>query len=199
MLGGAQLGVAEGVAAPVSNSSAPSAEPEPATSELRALRTRERNGGAAAEARNNERRQTSARSATAPRCERHPRVTALYDEALAPSGLRSTQFAILAEIVDRDEGPPTLNQLADDLVLDRSGLGHSLRPLEREGLIRLEKSSSDRRSTLVALTDQGRERYAYAVTLWQKAQDRYASVVGEAQAGELRQRLLEIGHDDHLT
>src|SRR6185369_3655079 len=35
------------------------------------------------------------------------RVTALYDETLAPSGLRSTQFAILAEIVDRDEGPQT--------------------------------------------------------------------------------------------
>jgi DNA-binding MarR family transcriptional regulator len=127
------------------------------------------------------------------------RVTALYDETLASSGLRSTQFAILAEIVDRDEGPPTLNQLADDLVLDRSGLGHSLRPLEREGLIRLEKSSRDRRSTLVALTDQGRERYAYALTLWQKAQDRYAAVVGEAQADELRQRLLEIGHGDELT
>ncbi len=127
------------------------------------------------------------------------RVSALYDEALAPSGLRSTQFAILAEIVDRDEGPPTLNQLADDLVLDRSGLGHSLRPLEREGLIRLEKNSSDRRSTLVTLTDQGRERYAYAFTLWQKAQDRYASVIGEAQANELRQRLLEIAHDDQLT
>jgi len=115
------------------------------------------------------------------------------------NALRSTQFAILAEIVDRDEGPPTLNQLADDLVLDRSGLGHSLRPLEREGLIRLEKNSRDRRSTLVALTDQGRERYEYAYTLWQKAQDRYASVVGEAQANELRQRLLEIGHGDQLT
>jgi hypothetical protein len=51
----------------------------------------------------------------------------------------------------------------------------------------------------VALTDQGRERYAYALTLWQKAQDRYAAVVGEAQADELRQRLLEIGHGDELT
>ena len=51
----------------------------------------------------------------------------------------------------------------------------------------------------MALTDQGRERYAYAFTLWQKAQDRYASVIGEAQANELRQRLLEIGHDDQLT
>jgi hypothetical protein len=47
--------------------------------------------------------------------------------------------------------------------------------------------------------DQGRERYAYAFTLWQKAQDRYASVLGEAQANELRQRLLEIGRDDQLT
>jgi len=127
------------------------------------------------------------------------RVTALYDEILAPSGLRSTQFAILAELVDRGQGPPTLNQLADLLVLDRSGLGHSLRPLEREGLIRLEISSRDRRSTLVVLTDQGRERYAYAHTLWQKAQDRYASVVGEAQANRLRQHLLEIGYDDQLA
>ena len=127
------------------------------------------------------------------------RVTALYDETLAPSGLRSTQFAILAELVDRGQSPPTLNQLADLLVLDRSGLGHSLRPLEREGLIRLEISSRDRRSTLVVLTDQGRERYAYAHTLWQKAQDRYASVVGEAQANRLRQHLLEIGYDDQLA
>ena len=127
------------------------------------------------------------------------RVTALYDEILAPSGLRSTQFAILAELVDRGQGPPTLTQLADLLVLDRSGLGHSLRPLEREGLIRLERSSRDRRSTLVVITDRGRERYAHAHTLWQKAQDRYASVVGEAQANQLRQHLLEIGHDDQLA
>lgn len=127
------------------------------------------------------------------------RVTALYDETLAPSGLRSTQFAILAEIVDRDDGPPTLNQLADDLALDRSGLGHSLRPLERDGLIRLERSARDRRSTLVALTKKGRERYAQAFALWQEAQDRYASVVGEAPAAELRDRLLQIGHDDRLT
>ena len=127
------------------------------------------------------------------------RVTALYDETLAQSGLRSTQFAILAELVDRGQDPPTLNRLADVLVLDRSGLGHSLRPLEREGLIRLEKSSRDRRSTLVALTDQGRERHAHAHMLWQTAQDRYASVVGEAHANQLRQHLLEIGHDDQLA
>src|SRR4029079_19520210 len=102
-------------------------------------------------------------------------------------GLRSTKFAILAEIVDRDDGPPTLNQLADDLVLDRSGLGPPLRTLEGEGIIRLDKTSRDRRSTLVALTDQGRERYAHAFALWQKAQDRYASIVGDTPRNAHRQ------------
>lgn len=127
------------------------------------------------------------------------RVTALYDESLAPSGLRSTQFAILAEIVDRADGPPTLNQLADDLALDRSGLGHSLRPLEREGLIRLERSERDRRSTLVVLTDHGQDRYEHAFALWQEAQDRYASALGLELATELREHLLQIAHDDRLT
>lgn len=126
-------------------------------------------------------------------------VTALYDEALAPTGLRSTQFAILAELIARGEDPPTLNQLADDLVLDRSGLGHSLRPLQREGLIRLEKTTRDRRSTLVTLTEQGRAKYAAAFVLWKQTQDRYAAIVGEAVADDLRQRLLEIGHGDQFA
>ena len=69
------------------------------------------------------------------------RVTALYDETLAPSGLRSTQFATLAEmsIATRVRDAQSV---AEDLVRDRSGLGNSLRPLEREGLIRLEKSAA---------------------------------------------------------
>ena len=74
------------------------------------------------------------------------RLTQLYDEALAPTGLRSTQYAIIGELTDPTAEPPTLNQLADALVMDRSGLGHSLRPLERDGLIRLQRSSADRRA-----------------------------------------------------
>lgn len=127
------------------------------------------------------------------------RVTALYDATLAPTGLRSTQFAILAEIIDRKAGPPTLNQLADGLALDRSGLGHSLRPLEREGLIRLERNERDRRSTLVVLTEHGRRRYSQAYAFWREAQERYADAIGEAQAEQLRERLLQIGHDDRLA
>jgi DNA-binding MarR family transcriptional regulator len=126
-------------------------------------------------------------------------LTQLYDEALAPSGLRSTQFAILAELIDQGQGPPTLGELADILVVDRSGLGHSLRPLVRDGLIRLQENTLDRRSTHIVITERGRERYQDAADLWQTAQNQYTSAVGETNAVDLRQRLLRIAHSEHLT
>src|SRR3978361_78947 len=80
------------------------------------------------------------------------RMTQLYDEALAPSGLKSTQLAILNEIAIRGLSPPTMGELAESLVTDRSALGHNLRPLERDGLIGFAESDSDRRRRLVVLT-----------------------------------------------
>src|ERR1700754_2759041 len=60
------------------------------------------------------------------------KVAQLFDEALAPCGLRSTQYSILVEISRHEGDPPTLQALADTLVMDRSTLGHNLRPLERD-------------------------------------------------------------------
>ena len=125
------------------------------------------------------------------------RLTQLYDEALAPAGLRSTQYAILGELTDPVAEPPTLNQLADVLVMDRSGLGHTLRPLERDGLIRLEKSTVDRRVTRVVLTPLGRRRFDEAFPLWQRAQRTFAATRGKDDADELRSTLLAIAHDEH--
>ena len=56
------------------------------------------------------------------------RVTKLYDDALAPIGLGANQFSILARL--SLVGPRTIQDLARLLVMDRSTLGHLLRPLE---------------------------------------------------------------------
>lgn len=125
------------------------------------------------------------------------RLTARYDELLAPAGLRSTQFAILGELVAGD--PVTINELARVLVLDRSGLGHSLRPLQRDGLIRLDQDTSDRRSVRVTLTDEGRRRFDQAYVLWRSAQDRVVEVLGAAVADELRKQLNEVAQDERLA
>jgi DNA-binding MarR family transcriptional regulator len=58
-------------------------------------------------------------------------VTKLYDDALAPVGLGGNQFSILARLSLGD--PRTIQDLARLLVMDRSTLGHLLRPLEKRG------------------------------------------------------------------
>src|SRR5437762_6318726 len=55
------------------------------------------------------------------------RVTRLYDDALAPTGLGLNQFSILARL--SLVGPSTIQDLARLLIMDRSTLGHLLRPL----------------------------------------------------------------------
>lgn len=127
------------------------------------------------------------------------RLTQLYDDALAQGGLRSTQFSILAELDRRSSAPPTMRDLADALVMDRSALGHNLRPLERDGLIALEESAEDRRRRHVVMTPQGKARFREAKRLWQTAQDRFNAVFGEAEAAKLRATLLGIAHNERLA
>src|SRR5260370_42496651 len=62
-------------------------------------------------------------------------VTQLYDEVLGATGLRVTQFSILAKLKRR--GPLTINALAEDMVMDRTTLGRNIQPLDRDGLIRV--------------------------------------------------------------
>jgi DNA-binding MarR family transcriptional regulator len=127
------------------------------------------------------------------------RITQLYDTALLPSGLRSTQYAILSELHRRSKQPPTLQELADALVMDRSALGHTLRPLERDGLVELQSSDSDRRRRHVVATASGVARYREARRLWSTAQRRFHKVFGEAEAQALRETLLSIANDERLA
>src|SRR5271169_5725669 len=80
------------------------------------------------------------------------RISQLYDTALAPSGLKTTQRAILAQI-GRSE-PTTVGQLADALVMDSGALAHTLKPLERDRLLAVSIDPDDRRNRLITLTRQ---------------------------------------------
>jgi DNA-binding MarR family transcriptional regulator len=127
------------------------------------------------------------------------RMTQLYDDALAPAGLRSTQYAILEELDRQADAPPTMGELAEALVLDRSALGHNLRPLERDGLVTLVAGDNDRRRRRVVLTEPGRAKFAQARQAWKLAQNRFNEVFGESAAAKLRATLLRIARDERLA
>jgi DNA-binding MarR family transcriptional regulator len=122
------------------------------------------------------------------------RVTRLYDDALAPIGLGVNQFSILARL--SIVGPSTIQDLARLLVMDRSTLGHLLRPLEKRGFVRLDVSEEDRRSRMIALTETGKAAVAKARPRWAAAQRRFESTFGKEAALELRNVLKEIATAD---
>jgi DNA-binding MarR family transcriptional regulator len=113
-------------------------------------------------------------------------VTQFYDHTLAPSGLRATQFTLMT-VVRRTGGLP-FSSLADVLGMDRTTLTRNLRPLEREGLVKIE-SGSDRRVRLVSLTRLGRRKQAEAQPLWAKAHARVTGGIGENTWRALKKQL----------
>jgi len=114
-------------------------------------------------------------------------VTQFYDHFLAATGLRTTQFSILAKL--RRLGPMTISALAADLVMDRTTLGRNLQPLEREGLVAVVQGRADRRSREIRLTDAGAERLLTAVEGWVKAQAGLEAAFGKQRSAELRAML----------
>ncbi|MGA7790933.1 MAG: MarR family winged helix-turn-helix transcriptional regulator [Xanthobacteraceae bacterium] len=117
-------------------------------------------------------------------------VTQFYDQFLAPSGLRSTQYSILARL--ERNGPMTINALAGELVMDRTTLGRNILPLQRDGLIAASPGKSDRRSKELRLTASGAARFRAAVKGWREAQARFETNFGAVRARQLRTLLQEV-------
>lgn len=122
------------------------------------------------------------------------RVSQLYDAVLAPTGLRSTQRSILLNIARF--GSPTMGELAASLVLDRSALGHNLKPLERDGFIVLVVDPADRRNRLAKLTSKGKKKLDETAVLWNAAQERFEGKFGVARAKALRDVLAIIAAEE---
>jgi DNA-binding MarR family transcriptional regulator len=117
-------------------------------------------------------------------------VTQLYDQFLAPSGLRATQYSILSRL--KRLGPLTINELAEEMVMDRTTLGRNILPLERDGLVRIEPTPADRRAKEIRLTAAGEKRLETARKGWSAAQARFETTFGAKRAADLRATLRAV-------
>jgi len=119
-------------------------------------------------------------------------ISQFYDQFLAPAGLRTSQFSILAKL--KRLGPMTINALADDMVMDRTTLGRNVLPLERDGLISIAPRAADRRAKELRLTKAGEKRLQQALTAWSHAQERFETSFGTKHAAELRTMLRAVAN-----
>ena len=111
------------------------------------------------------------------------RVTQYYDNALRPSGLRVTQYSILAHIAEAAD--LSLTELAARLDMDRTTLTRNLRPLEKAHWVELT-AGPDRRSRSVRLTRGGAQRLKDAGPLWRAAEQGFRRTVGRDESAALR-------------
>ncbi|MET8809944.1 MarR family winged helix-turn-helix transcriptional regulator [Streptomyces sp. NPDC004546] len=115
---------------------------------------------------------------------------ATYDKALAPVGLRATQFSILQQL--SAHGEMTITSLADVIAMDRTTMASNLKPLAREGLVTVESSPTDRRARIVAITPEGLSRMSEALPLWKDVQARFEEAFGAEDAARLRTSLAAV-------
>jgi DNA-binding MarR family transcriptional regulator len=128
------------------------------------------------------------------------RVSQLYDQALAPMGIKITQYAILSEVDrGRPEGPVTMRELAAAMIMDRSTLGHNLKPLERDDLVTVRLAIDDRRKRYVELTGKGKAILQKSRRLWRLAEGRFEKIFGKESAAKLRAVLIDIAGNKELN
>ena len=124
------------------------------------------------------------------------RVSRFYDTVLQSTGLKTSQLSLIRAVYFRPDRELTMRELAEILVMDRSTLGHNLRPLEREGLVRLAASKSDKRARIVALTPKGRRKCEASAASWSEAQRRFEQVYGLKNMAGLRGALFQVASLD---
>ena len=118
-------------------------------------------------------------------------VTQLYDDCLRPSGLRVTQFSILAAVARLAEA--SLKQLEDELAIDQTTLTRSLTLLERDGV--LERAAHpDGRIKAMRLTSKGRRALEAARPLWAQAQGSVLRELGPKAWADAQRQLTRLHH-----
>lgn len=121
-------------------------------------------------------------------------VTALYDQAIEPSGLRITQFATLGTL--QRLGPACLNSLAEAMRLDRTTLVRNLELLKKQGLVEevccAAAAAADgsgqkgRKARLVRITAKGEAKRREIEPLRDRAREKLDAVLSQEERAALQ-------------
>ena len=110
-------------------------------------------------------------------------LTRIYDAFLKPSGLKVTQYSMLANIA-RNPGI-AVTPLAQLLIMDQTTVTRNLGVLEKSGFVGLERASDDRRTKLVYLTRSGAAKLEEARPYWEQAQVEMEKKLGREDLARL--------------
>jgi DNA-binding MarR family transcriptional regulator len=101
---------------------------------------------------------------------------ALDAELMREHRLPLSSYEVLLYLADSPEGRLRMSELADSVLLSRSGLTRLVDRLERDGLLRRRRCEEDQRGWFAEITDEGRELFERArVTHLDGVRERFLS------------------------
>jgi DNA-binding MarR family transcriptional regulator len=93
----------------------------------------------------------------------HSALTKALDaELVRAHGLPLSSYEVLLFLADSSDGQMRMSELADGVLLSRSGLTRLVDRMQREGLLRRERCEDDARGWFAAITPKGRELFTRA-------------------------------------
>jgi DNA-binding MarR family transcriptional regulator len=113
----------------------------------------------------------------------------MYNEALEPSGLRVTQYALLSHL--NRLGPVSMNELAESLRLERTTLIRNLTPLLKQEFVGTD-SARGMKAHRFFLTPSGEKTLEGARSCWLKAQRILRSHLSQEEESVLLQVLQKL-------
>lgn len=113
-----------------------------------------------------------------------------FDEALRPAGLNNGQFSLLMAL--NRPSPAKMSEVAALLGADRTTLTAALKPLVRNGLVKIGIDADDARARRIALTAKGRGRLATALPIWTQTHGALEAELESADPIRLRRDLRSL-------
>lgn len=115
-------------------------------------------------------------------------VTRFFDAEVRRIGLRPTQTPVLRALQFKNW---SMADLSDWLGMERTTLVRNLRPLEREGLIKVNGGGRGGHVELM-ITAKGRKKVAEAYPGWRASQDKVVGILGKERWGNMIRDLGQV-------
>ena len=120
-------------------------------------------------------------------------VRVLERELMETQRLPLAEYDVLVQLDEALEGRLRMAQLADRVLLSRSGLTRLVERLESSGLVRREVCPSDARGSFAVLTEEGRKRLRKAAAgHMQSIQAHFAGALNCGQVEALREAMEQL-------
>lgn len=108
----------------------------------------------------------------------------IYQKHLDATSISAGDFAIMAFLSQNAE--MTMNDLANELVMERTTLVRTLRPLQSKGLVETKPDPAEPRRLFISLADLGEAKRQEALPHWEMAQREVEQLIGKPLAQQLR-------------